>query len=336
MEIIGRLFDGKSSQEHAIRVRIEGAQSLVVSNQADESRQIVRAEFKVLPPVGRGPIRIRLNDGGLIELFNGEDQCQEILKNLGEDTHIGEWLARSYVRVFQAFSVALVVCVGVYFFVIPQIATTLSPWVPARVKETVGTQAVSFLDGYIFKDSQLTLEQQQAARALADEITTPNASNLEISLIFRRMEDKESYANAVAILPRHMVFTDGIVRLLEPDELQAVVAHELGHLVHDHGTVALIRASSFSLAALMLFGGGGSFESLAIGMLSLKYSKDDERQADRFGVELLEQRGKDGNALARALTKLSRGGEENFYSTYLSTHPLTSERIQIIHQIAGP
>lgn len=104
--------------------------------------------------------------------------------------------------------------------------------------------------------------------------------------------------------------TAGILRLLRPDELEGVIAHELAHVRHRHmlvGTVAATMAGAIALlgsvarwgAILGGFGGRGNGDRNPIGLLVLAIvapiaamiiqfaiSRQNEFQADRTGAEI--------------------------------------------------
>jgi predicted Zn-dependent protease len=130
------------------------------------------------------------------------------------------------------------------------------------------------------------------------------------------------------------------------DELAAVTAHEIGHVVNRHIAERLERNKKLSLAALVgiLAGtilGGGSPE-LATGLMTasvaatmamgLKYSRQDEEQADRTGLQLLIESGYNGEAMVSAFKKLARFSLEGSGTipAYLKTHPDVDVRIVYI------
>jgi heat shock protein HtpX len=132
--------------------------------------------------------------------------------------------------------------------------------------------------------------------------------------------------------PNHaaVAATEGILRLLTPEELEGVMAHELGH-VHNRdiliGTIAATVAGAISMLAnmaqwAMIFGGGrrddregngGLIASLAMiilapiaaALIQMAISRSREYQADASGAKLC------GNPmwLASALRKLQTGSQ---------------------------
>lgn len=176
--------------------------------------------------------------------------------------------------------------------------------------------------------------------------------------------------------PAHSVVavTDGIMRLLSPEQLQGVIAHEIGHIVNRDiliQTVAGVMASAIVTLANMLqfsaiFGGnrenGGSaaggiilalLAPMAAGLIQMAISRSREYLADATGARLCGQ----PLALADALYKLSQASShtplqhgnpstaEMFIVTPLfnrdsaiarlfSTHPPIEDRIARLREMA--
>jgi predicted Zn-dependent protease len=143
--------------------------------------------------------------------------------------------------------------------------------------------------------------------------------------------------------PGGFVFiTAGAVRLCESeDELAALLAHEVAHIVRGHaiGSIQKSRFSSVTKEFLdssvelspeaekaMTDVFGGSINDIVDGSLVKGYSKDTEFEADKVGLEILAQAGYDPRALIRLLGNLDHNqdtGTGGFYAT----HPKASERI---------
>ncbi|MGZ8751682.1 MAG: zinc metalloprotease HtpX [Acidimicrobiia bacterium] len=131
--------------------------------------------------------------------------------------------------------------------------------------------------------------------------------------------------------PDHAVVavTQGLLRVLDPDEIRGVLAHEMSHVKNRDiliGSVAAAMAMGITFIARMamwgaMFGGGGGgdrdnnvFGMLAMAilapiaavMIQMAISRSREYEADRAGAALL---GGDGEALARALLKIEATAE---------------------------
>jgi beta-barrel assembly-enhancing protease len=129
-----------------------------------------------------------------------------------------------------------------------------------------------------------------------------------------------------------------ILRAQEESELAGVMAHEISHVVARHGTKQATKGEIMQLATipLMLLGPGGwagygIYEALqlAIPLSYLKFSRDDEREADFLGLQYMYKAGYDPNAYVTFFERI-QADEKRRPGTipkFFSTHPPTPERI---------
>ncbi|MBT3394825.1 zinc metalloprotease HtpX [archaeon] len=185
--------------------------------------------------------------------------------------------------------------------------------------------------------------------------------------------DKNANAFATGRDPKHAVVavTQGILELLNEEELKGVLAHEISHIKNRDmliSTIAAVIAGAISYLAFMarwaaIFGGRGDgrnsniVELLALSILApimaliirMAISRSREYIADESGAKLL----KDSKPLARALVKLEtsarvhpmKKGKEATAHMFIvnpfkgglvklfSTHPSTKERINRLERI---
>src|SRR6266571_5962074 len=130
-----------------------------------------------------------------------------------------------------------------------------------------------------------------------------------------------------------------ILRANEESELAGVMAHEIAHVTLRHGTKNATKGQIMQLATipLILLGPGGwagygiyQAANLAIPLTYLKFSRDDERQADFFGLEYMYKAGYDPNSYVTFFERV-QADERRRPGTIpkvFSTHPPTPERIQ--------
>jgi len=152
--------------------------------------------------------------------------------------------------------------------------------------------------------------------------------------------------NAFAVPGGSVYVTRGILALMSSEaELAAVLGHELGHVNARH---SVRRMSQQMLAQIGLAAGSVISEKFAeyaglaqagLQVLFLKYSRDDERQADALGVEYSRLAGYDPADMAVTFTALEKMGDlagGRSLPGFLSTHPLSSERIQNVQAMLKP
>lgn len=149
--------------------------------------------------------------------------------------------------------------------------------------------------------------------------------------------------NAFAI-PGYVYFTRGILAHFNNEaQFQGVLGHELGHIAARH---TVIQQRNQMLGQVGIIAGAiispqfGQFAESAmqgLQLMLLKNSRDDEREADKLGVEYSTKAGFDATEMAGFFNTLKRQGEQSggeALPNLLSTHPDPGERNQTVAQLA--
>ncbi len=161
---------------------------------------------------------------------------------------------------------------------------------------------------------------------------------------FRVVDDP--IVNAFALPGGFIYITRGIMAHLGSEaELVAVLGHEIGHVTARHSVERLSKAQLVSVGLgvgsiispeVAQFGG---LAETAFGLLFLKYSRDDERQADDLGLRYSLRGGYDAREMPEVFTVLKRVGElagAGRIPNWLATHPDPEERRERIRsELAG-
>lgn len=149
--------------------------------------------------------------------------------------------------------------------------------------------------------------------------------------------------NAFAVPGGYIYFTRGILAALNSEaELAGVIGHEIGHITARHS------AQQYSKAQLAQIGLGlGSIfvdsplltqlGAFGVELLFLKFSRDNEREADRLGVEYASKVGYDATSLAsffEMLNNMSPGADKSGLPDWFSTHPSPENRIPMVRSEA--
>ncbi|HZV71702.1 MAG TPA: M48 family metalloprotease [Saprospiraceae bacterium] len=149
--------------------------------------------------------------------------------------------------------------------------------------------------------------------------------------------------NAFAVPGGYVYFTRGIMAYFNNEaEFAGVLGHETGHITARHGVEQYTKST---LANVLLIGGMvvspefakfGDAAQSAMSLLFLKYSRDDESQADQLGVEYSTKVGYDAHQMAdffKTLKSLSEGSGDEL-PTFLSTHPDPADRFNKVDKAA--
>jgi heat shock protein HtpX len=170
---------------------------------------------------------------------------------------------------------------------------------------------------------EVTREEEPHLHAMVEEVATlAGVPKPKVYVV----QNESPNAFATGRDPQHAVVavTTGIMRILEPRELRAVIGHEIGHVKNRDiliSSVAATIAGAISYIQTMLMWGallggrdrGGAnilvafgaavVAAIAAGILQMAVSRTREFAADKSGAEYL----RDPEALARALAKLHNG-----------------------------
>jgi predicted Zn-dependent protease len=156
---------------------------------------------------------------------------------------------------------------------------------------------------------------------------------------FRVVDDPT--VNAFALPGGYIYVTRGILAHLDSEaELAGVLGHEIGHVTARHSVSQISKAqlANVGLGLGMIFrpelrGALGEVAQVGLGLLFLKYGRDDEREADDLGLRYMERGGYDARALRDVFAVLQRTGEAEGGGRvpgWLSTHPSPEDRIERI------
>ncbi|MDQ1832790.1 M48 family metallopeptidase [Massilia scottii] len=145
--------------------------------------------------------------------------------------------------------------------------------------------------------------------------------------------------NAFCMPGGRIAFFSGILTTLNltDDEVAAIMGHEVSHALREHGREQMVKSTATNVGARV----GGAVLAAVLGIdpgitdtvaqygaqfASLKFSRDDEREADLIGLDLAARAGYDPRAGIILWQKMAAAGG-GAPPAWLSTHPGGKERI---------
>ena len=144
---------------------------------------------------------------------------------------------------------------------------------------------------------------------------------------------KDSQVNSFATVGGFVYVNEGLIDFVQSDdELAGVVGHETGHIERRHVLTANSKAEIldilFGIASIfspILYEFGG----LAEAGLLMKISREDEIQADRYGLQLMSRAGYDPEAMVTIMAHLGvlQDEHDDAVSKYLEDHPDPKARV---------
>ena len=213
--------------------------------------------------------------------------------------------------------------------------------VPAEELETAATQEYSKLlaearsQGALAQpgDPQLQRLRTIAAKLVPQTVQWNDRARQwkwEVNLIGSKQ------INAFCMPGGKIAFYTGILDQLKlsDDEAAMIMGHEMAHALREHarariaktqgtGTLLSLGAQLFGLGDL-----GGVAANIGTQLISLRFSRDDETDADLVGLELAARGGYNPQAAVSLWEKMGQAGGGSNGPSFLSTHPSGPARIQ--------
>ena len=210
-------------------------------------------------------------------------------------------------------------------------AYTVATLLPDDVRTSIGKQVVRTMS----EDRGICTDE--TGRAALDKLARRLSKASDSSALFSITVVNWELMNAFAAPGEQIVVTRELITAAKsPDELAAVLAHEMGHGIRLHPETSIVRGIGLAAAAELLFGGtSGSLANFGIALTQLSYSRDAEREADQQGLRILKAAGISPKGMTDFFDRMSKlenpkKSEFDFDDTpeFFSTHPPTRERIQ--------
>ena len=242
-----RYYDGRTAAAWPVDLQVHGP-DLAIHGQ--DGTLLARWPLDAIEAAGdwseSGPFTLRsvmeadarlvLPDATFVEQLQG---LAPALVRLGEDRR---WRPRRMATVAAAVIAAL----ALIAIVIDRGPEWVAPRVPPSWLAPVGEAMLA----------QLTEDEPLCSRGEGTEALETLARRLAIAAGYERPIRVEvvasNTANALALPGDRIVLLQGLILRTQPDELAAVLAHEVGHVVHAHVARALMRYLGLSTVATVL------------------------------------------------------------------------------------
>jgi predicted Zn-dependent protease len=176
-------------------------------------------------------------------------------------------------------------------------------------------------------------------QSMADDLARYMALEDEMHVTVHYVDD--ATMNAFATIGGHVFVHRGLMDIL-PNEnaLAMVVAHEIGHIKHRHPIIAMGRGVVIGLLLASLSGIDanrivGDIATTAGSVALLKFSREQERKADRDGLTgVVGVYGHASGADDLFEAFMEKRGASHLRPEFLSTHPFDRVRVQEIRDLA--
>jgi predicted Zn-dependent protease len=203
--------------------------------------------------------------------------------------------------------------------------------IPPSVEQKLGAVIAP-----VYEKQAVYSPQQKTLNQLLDRLETNLPTQQREHNQYQVLYITEDTVNAIAIPGNKVIVYQGLLKEIgSENELMMILGHELGHFAHrDHlrslGNVLVLR-----MTISYLLGDASIFKSIVAttvkAISKARYSQTQEKQADKFGLMLLD---KTYNQVAGAtdfFTKLSTNQKTNL--DFLASHPAPAKRVKEIKKL---
>jgi len=327
---IGIFFDGESAIPKEIEVFFDIEKSVLVfetENNQIHSWDLDGIAFQTKSKntyleYGNDPIQnIKISDDDFVNRIHdfrkkeANQSWYHKLMDMGIKAHI-------------FFTVFIFAIIGLgYFYAIPWVAEKAVIIIPEDYDSHLGS--TFFEQNMLFND--VDAKKTKALNLFAKELNLKNTKKLKFTVV------NSPIVNAFALPDGNIVVFSGILNTMKDyDELVGLIGHEVVHVNHRHSMKMICRnLSGYIFVSAILGDANGIMATIGDNVnsfQSLSYSRNFEHEADVEGFEIL------------ALNKINPKGMSNLFNRlqdkevvtipeFLSSHPVTTERIKYINEL---
>ena len=171
-----------------------------------------------------------------------------------------------------------------------------------------------------------------ALNLFAKELNLKNTKKLKFTVI------NSNIVNAFALPDGNIVIYSGILDKMENyDELVGLIGHETAHVNKRHALKMLCRnLSGYLFISTVMGDANGAMATIADNvntLQSLSFSREFEHEADAEGFQILVDNKANPRGMANLFKRLQDEENEFVMPEFLSSHPVTKERIAFINKM---
>jgi len=241
--------------------------------------------------------------------------------------------ARSPVKDGLVMLLGLAAIVGVFFGATTLLIDRLVPYVPRSWESRMFPDFEELVHQPETEDERAYERHLEDLMARISSHWPERPDGLHVGLL------DEELPNALAFPGGQILVTTGLMKEVESEnELAFILGHELGHYAGRDHLRSLGRGLTLALimAALGRSGAAGDLVGLSSQITGRAFSREQESQADAFGLSLVVAEFGHVSGATDFFEKLPAPKSKigRTLSTYLATHPVSDERVEAMERLA--
>ena len=176
----------------------------------------------------------------------------------------------------------------------------------------------------VMKEGPAVTALGEMTQRLTEQIPN-NPYKFEVTVV------KSDVVNAFALPGGHVVVFTGLMKKADSgEEVAGVMSHELNHVLQRHGLERIVKSLGLMTAVAIVLGDQqglvGMMKQVGVELLTLKFGREQETEADVTGLQLLQRAKIDPSGMIKFFERLSEKDEGRM--EWLSTHPMSTARAE--------
>lgn len=339
--IAATLFDGHTAQRNPVVVSItpDGAGLMIaepenggtpwvwpldrlraLTDQADQRRLTVTLHSDTEDETPRDPARLVIEDAelaGWLRLNAPFLRKRDVRRGTA-----GKIITR---LTFALASIGVII-----FLILPRMSDYLADRMPLETEVRFGKTVVAQMERFLGGADGGLVCRDPAGEAALSRLTSRLMDGQELQYAISISVLNHEMVNAFAAPGGQIVFLRGLLDEADtPEEVAAVLAHEIGHVEARDPTRLMLRAAGSAGIVSIVLGdvsGGAVIGIIGDQLLQASYTREAEALADEFALEMLKHVGISAAAFADFFDKLSAMEAGINLPEYLSSHPSSAAR----------
>lgn len=295
-------FDGRNARPQAVTLIVH--KRVIAMRGTDLRRNERLSRMEISERLEHAPRILRFADGAFIQISD-----QKFTRLLDKNGFPDPWVVRwqqNWLMSLGALILLLGLLISGYQWGLPWVADKVAQRLPMSVEQKLGDEALTEMDGHLLKPSKLSAQHQARLQAGFAAMKQPRGEKTPYRLEFR---DGAIGPNAFALPNGVIVMTDQLVRLAASDHaVLGVLGHELGHVQRRHSLRGFLQTVGVGVVMNIVVGDVSSaLAAMPAFLLDQKYSRDFEREADQYAIDMLRVNNMPLTPMAELFEKMERG-----------------------------
>ncbi len=346
MQLLGKYYDGLTANPRTVTCSIQGteASGFLEITDLELNHEVAHwPQGSLFPVPGKsGELRLASTSApeGARVVFSDREIAARARGELPMLARHRQKHTRRQFRIIGLSSMAIASVVLAYIYGIPLLAGQVVGLIPPEMETRFGEKIVVQMADALEESGGLTLcdpDPESLPNRAIQRFTEAALEGTYAPFDVSVQVVANSIPNAFALPGGRAFYFQGLLDKTETaDEFAGVLAHEIGHVVHRDGMKQLIATAGTGLLVGFVLGditGLSVAGTVGAALINTSFSRDAEREADRFSLAVAQRRAFEPTGLADLLERISDDDASAQIFALLSTHPLTQERRAALEEI---